>query len=160
MLFAIKMKNQKIIFELGQPHAGWVPVKLHHLKHNFQFEGSVVPNNPIEELMSAIILICDGVTKTSQITWNLEPYCYYFQFEKDDDNYMLSVSESDDFQGPQKLTHKIKGTFDQIILPIYRALRNFETYEFSDRAWPEIKKERSMKMKLLVKDKQKVPNKN
>lgn len=148
------MNSNKIKFQLGRPKAGWLPVKLQDKDYHLEFIVSNVPNDPIDELMSSIILICDGIAKPSQSCWHLEPHCFYFQLEKKE-KFELTISESFDYLGPQQFVRKIDGTFGEIVMPLYRALRNFQTNENYKRYWTQIDDERSLKMKKLVKEKQK-----
>jgi len=121
-----------IIF--GTPQHGWLPVQLNFEDFKLELDASDVLNNPVEELCDALIRLKQG--KTWQITWWLEPYTYFFYFEKTNNNYTLTISEAYDIEGEREVTKIINGNYDQIILPFKKSLTEFCSLTYEEKHWP------------------------
>jgi len=140
----------KISFKLGVPEAGWLPVHLVTDAFEINVDASDVPKDPLEELISSIILLCSNVNEPPDVMWHLEPFCYYFRFKKVNSTYLLTILSSEYYDGPKKIEFEIMGTFDSIIMPIYRGIKAFASFDYKDGLWPAIEMERIDKLKRVV----------
>lgn len=145
------MKSEKIIIEFGIPEHGWLPIVFEHLDYHLEFEISNVPLDPMEQLCEALIQINKGITEPNQIIWHLEPYCYYLQLIISDEEYKAIILESDEFNSPRKVTKEIAGSFDEIILPLYRALKKFWSQSYKEPHWDELDATRIHELTNLIK---------
>lgn len=143
------MQNSKspFSFDLGTPEYGWLSVNLRTKDLNLAFESSDVPANPIEQLISSLILLCNGVTEPPTVSWHLEPSYYHFNFRETNDLIILEISTSEQATPKQELT----GTFTEIVYPIYRELRKFGAAEHLEQHWPSIPQTRFDQLKEVVK---------
>lgn len=148
MLWPI-MQNSKspFSFELGIPEHGWISVNLQTNELNLSFESSDVPTNSIEQLISSLILLSNGVDEPPTVSWHLEPSYYHFDFQAVDNLITLKISTSE----PKTAKKELNGTFTEIILPIYRELRKFGAAQHQEPHWPSISHTRYDQLKEVVK---------
>jgi hypothetical protein len=144
------MQNSKspFSFELGIPEHGWLSVNILTNELNLSFESSDVPTNPIEQLISSLILLSNGVAEPPTVSWHLEPSYYHFDFRETNDLITLEISTSEQATSKYELT----GTFTEIIYPIYRELRKFGSAEHQEPHWPNISRTRYEELKKAVKN--------
>ena len=132
----------KIKLEFGVPLHGWLPTRFSFEGFVLDLEISDVPLDPMVQLCNALIQINKGIRNPERIIWHLEPFIYYFQLEKYGEVYKAIISESDDFEGPARLTKTIVGNFESIVLPLFRALKRFWSYSYQSPHWEELDAER------------------
>lgn len=143
----------KINLEFGIPRHGWLLTNFSYKDIVLELDISDVPVNPMTQLCDALIEINKGIAEPSRIIWHLEPYCYYLQLRKLDHRYMVIILESDEFNSPTKMTTEISGTFEEIILPLYRALKKFWSKSYSPPHWEALDSKRIEELTLLIKEK-------
>ncbi|MCG8575891.1 MAG: hypothetical protein MI810_13470 [Flavobacteriales bacterium] len=107
----------------------------------------------MEQLLEALAGLHKGINYPDPIIWHLEPYCYYAQFEKVRNNYKIKISESEEFKGPARFVCEFEGDYQQMILPFYRAMKRFYSYNYQPPAWNEPDQKRIVKLKELVQSK-------
>ena len=105
------------------------------------------------QLCDALIGIAKGINEPSQVTWHLEPRCYYLQFRRSEDQYQAIILESDHYESPAKINTTITGTFEEIILPCYRALKAFWSKAYKPPHWEELDSKRIEELTKLVREK-------
>lgn len=145
--------ENKIAIEFGIPEHGWLLTNLSHKDFNLELDISDVPIDPMAQLCDALIEINKGINEPSRIIWHLEPYCYYLQLTKLESGYKAIISESDEFDSPTKITTEISGAFEEIILPLYRALKKFWSKSFKPPHWNELDPKRIEELTKLIKEK-------
>lgn len=145
--------ENEITIEFGTPEHGWLPTNLSHKDFEIELEISDVPLDPMVQLCDSLIEINKGISESSRIIWHLEPYCYYLQLRKLESGYKVIVLESDEFDSPTKITTEISGTFEEIILPLYRALKKFWSKSFKVPHWEELDPKRIEELTKLIKEK-------
>lgn len=143
----------KIEIEFGIPEHGWLPTTFKFGEYQLELEISDVPQDPIVQLCDALIQINKGVKEPNQIIWHLEPYCYYLQLMIVDGQYKVVVLESDEFDSPSKTTKEIIGSFETIILPLYRGIKKFSSKSYRKPHWDELNSERIDELTNLIKEK-------
>lgn len=89
-----------IQINIGPPLHGWLPINYYYDGLRLDFHASDVLNNPIDEIYKTIIRLKEG--KPGQIMCWLEPAAYYFYFEKTYNDYILTISETDDIHNIEK----------------------------------------------------------
>jgi len=90
--------KEPLIITFGKPHHGWLPVTFRAGSVNLEIEASDVLNNPLDELYNSIKRLLEH--KTGEVTWWLEPYTYFFYFERTGPkDFRLTISEADDIEG-------------------------------------------------------------
>jgi hypothetical protein len=144
------MTKEKLKIEFGQPEHGWLPVDFKHGEFELHFEASDVPVNPMDQLISGIRQIIQGIKM--QVWWHLEPGGYYFDFEKEGENYKLRILFSDTSTTDRELIFETQGNYDNIIMPFYRSIRNFFTRIIEEPHWPKTEEIEIKKLTELVKD--------
>ena len=132
--------------DFGEPHHGWLPVKIESDEYTCEFEASDVPVDPLGVLADAL-----GTVVTSgqvEVWWHLEPAGYYFNFISTPNGYELAISFSKDskLQNKEHL-HTFSGSFSEIILPVWRALKEFYSHNYTEPHWPG---KAAMKMQVLT----------
>lgn len=129
--------GKSIILNFGEPEHGWLPVDLHYEEFKIEFDASDVLNDPIEELLNALLNIENGGSK--QITWWLEPAAYYFYLEKDNSNYTLSILETENINNSddkREIVKTIEGNYNQVIAPIRKSILEFSSKTYEEKHWP------------------------
>ena len=147
------MQN-KLEIEFGIPQHGWLPTELKFDDYSLQIEISDVPQNPMKQLCNSIIQLVKGINSPDPIPWHLEPYCYYVQFNRCQDNYKVSILESDNFDSPTNIVKEINGNFEKIIKPFYRALKKFNSKSYKPPHWDELDTDRINELTKLIKEKE------
>jgi hypothetical protein len=66
----------KLKCKFGEPHYGWLPVKLTAGDYTLEMDVSDVPVDPIYILILSLHRALNGLE--SEIWWHLEPVSYYF----------------------------------------------------------------------------------
>ncbi len=145
--------ENKIVIEFGIPENGWLLTTLNHKDFDLELDISDVPIDPMVQLCDALIEINKGINEPSRIIWHLEPYCYYLQLRKLESGYKAIISESDEFDSSTKITTEISGSFEEIILPLYRALKKFWSKSFKPPHWDELDPKRIEELTKLIKEK-------
>jgi len=143
------MTKEKLKIEFGQPEHGWLPVYLRHGDFDLQFEASDVPVNPIGQLISGIRQITHGIG--TEVWWHLEPASYYFNFDKRNDEYLLTLLFSKTDDTDKQMVYETNGKYDDIIMPFYRAIKNFSTREIEKIHWPKLEEDEINKLTTIVK---------
>jgi hypothetical protein len=144
------MKKEKLSIEFGTPVHGWLPVKTVFNDFRLEFEASDVPTNPMEQLISSVRSVIKGIK--AEVWWHLEPEGYYFVFEKLGDDYTLSTSFAKSENSDRKTEFKVNGSYESLILPIYRAIKKLADQKHDPQNWPEIDKTELDKLTELVKE--------
>jgi hypothetical protein len=139
----------KIAF--GIPQHGWLPVIFSAGAFRLEMNVSNVPTNPIESLCDALISALLGID--AEVRWNLEPDEYWFQFKIKDSNILLTIIERTD--NPRNSTPKLNltGDFKSLILPLYRGLKKFASYSYSEANWSSLSETTIEKLTTLVREK-------
>lgn len=131
-------KENTLTIKFGKPEHGWLPTKLSYNDFELSLDISDVPVDPMLQLCDSLIQITKGIKKPDRILWHLEPYCYYLQIEKMDSDYKVTLSESDSFESLAKITKEIRGSFEELILPLYRGVNKFASYSYLPPHWEEL----------------------
>lgn len=128
----------KIKCKFGVPHHGWLPVKVTVGDFYLEMEASDVPVNPINILISSLTRTLSGFE--SEVWWHLEPASYYFSFASEgEDNYKFTISFADVDSVSSKRQHifETSGNKNEIILPFWRAVKEFASHSYLEPHWPE-----------------------
>ena len=136
----------------GIPIAGWLPCLLRIGDFKLETTLSNIPSDPMAAMLNTLIQLHKGINITDRIIWHEEPTCHYLQFSKVELGYSLQISKSDKYDGPASLVYEFTGTYNQLILPFYRALKAFNTLDLSQTGWLELKKGRVAELTQWVKE--------
>ncbi|MDR7092258.1 hypothetical protein [Cellvibrio fibrivorans] len=138
-------------FEIGEPEHGWVRIKLSHNGLELEFNSSDVPNNPIAELILAIESVLNGAD--SSVWWHLEPEGYYFKFTKVGSELVFEVMYSvSSLESQAKSILLVRGSCYELLMPFWRALRKFETFNYKEQNWPMVNFSSLAKIELKLKN--------
>jgi hypothetical protein len=123
----------------AEPRNGWVLVSLSVGAKEIEFSASDVPNNPIEELVSAVFDVFGN--REATVWWHLEPGGYYFEFSPAQDQLQLRVLFAEGSHRGQRRTEvaSVRGSKPEILLPLWRALRQFQSFGAVEPHWPEVR---------------------
>ncbi len=131
--------SKSIDIHFGIPKHGWLPVNFDYDEFHIEFDASDGLNDPIGELYQSILNIQVGELK--EITWWLEPGAYYFLIGKDNSNYLLTILESNDIHSVDEIKKsliQISGNYEEIILPIKKAILDFSSKNYDEQHWPYV----------------------
>ncbi len=151
-------KPRKIELNLGNPKNGWLPIEFKSADFELAFNTSNIPENPTEKLCESLILAMDGIE--TEVCWNLEPECYFFELKHSGKEIELSISKSGRITGNRNLIYKLTGNFESVILPMYRSLKKFNTLEFDKADWKKIDQSKLNKLTELVAERKKTTYNN
>lgn len=143
---------------LGQPEHGWLPVALTVEAFELALDVSDVPVNPLEELGQALRLVVQG--GAGVVCWHLEPSWYQFRFAPGGKEVEFSVWTGPSYHQQDIELLYYKGTFDAVVLPFYRALKQFATRSFTDHDWPALDPEKLQRLTNLVHARKQTPPKD
>ena len=144
------MKKEKLSIEFEVPEHGWLPVKIAFNDFRLEFEASDVLANPMEQLILSLTSVIKGIK--AGVWWHLEPEGYYFEFEKFGGDYTLSTSFAKSENSDRKTEFKVTGSYESLILPIYRAIKKLADQRHDPQNWPAIDKSELEKLTELVKE--------
>lgn len=96
--------------------------------YELDLDVSDVPVNPLDELCSALITILQG--NAAEMGWYLEPTWYYFRFEISKEAITLVILYGEYYSSKTDEKLRVMGTFESLLLPIYRALKSFATTDY------------------------------
>lgn len=134
--------DNSISITLGTPDYGWLPVDFRYKDFQIDFDASNVLNDPIDEISYVITQLQDNETK--RITFWLEAPAYFFDITKKGNNYILTISYSDDLFDEitePNLLQTINGSKGEIIEPLRSALKRFEALPYDKQHWYGFKDE-------------------
>ena len=143
----------KIECKFGVPHHGWLPVKIFIGDFWLDMEASDVPENPLNNLISSLIHALSGFE--SEAYWELEPANYYFIFTpRGGDNYKFSIffAEDGSIESERQHIFEISGNRNEIILPLWQAIKEFLAHPYSEPHWPETDKAEVDRLTTLIED--------
>jgi hypothetical protein len=145
------MSDMKIKF--GEPEHGWLPVSLVAEDYTLDMDVSDVPVDPLGLLVSSLSKAVSGIE--GEVWWHLEPDGFYFTFGRTEDDYCLRIESA--HVAPERETRtsefELSGSLEDIILPFWRALREFESHGYSEPAWPDFPKAEMTRLTELIEDK-------
>ncbi|WP_179020611.1 hypothetical protein [Winogradskyella forsetii] len=141
-------KPTKIELNLGNPKNGWLPIELKSAEFKLEFNASNIPENPTEKLCESLILAMNGIE--TEICWNLEPECYFFEIKSSQNGVYIIISKSSGKTENRNLIYELNGSFETVILPMYRSLKKFSTLEFDNADWIKIEQIKLNKLKELI----------
>ncbi|MFZ6873882.1 hypothetical protein ACO0LF_17640 [Undibacterium sp. Di27W] len=131
------------------PSHGWLALTLTLDGKVLEIDASDIPNNPVQELITALEDIVRG--QDSSVWWNLEPAGYFMYFERAAENLKLRIEYADDgMPGHAKEVAVIQGRPAQILKPFWRFLREFQSQAFAEPHWPLVDYQRLHQIKLLL----------
>lgn len=117
------------------PSHGWLTLTVLVNEKTVEIDASDVPNNPVEELLSALELAANGVP--SSVWWHLEPDGYFMYFTPSGNDVQFKLvfaAASEPARGREVLeTH---GSPRQVLLPFWRFVRDFQSHDFHEPHWP------------------------
>ena len=145
------IKPTKIELKLGNPKNGWLPIELKSADLELEFIASNIPDNPTDKLCESLILALNEVE--TEICWNQEPECYFFELKPSGKGIDFVISKSGGITEKRNQIYELNGNFETVILPMYRSLKKFSTLEFDNADWIKIDQEKLNKLTELVKSK-------
>ncbi len=130
------------------PTNGWLELTLTIASKIIEIDASDVPNNPVEELATAIESVASGLD--ASVWWNLEPAGYFMYFERASAELRLRIEYADDGKRSRaREVAVIQASPAQILLPFWRFLREFQSHSYAPPHWPEVDYGRMREFKLL-----------
>lgn len=140
------MSKLQLKFEI--PKNGWLPTNFKTSDFELNFITSNVPENPTDILCESLILTLNGID--TEICWNLEPECYFFELKPSEKGIDFNISKSGGISKKRNLIYKLTGDFETMILPMYRSLKKFNSLEFDKLDWKKIDQTKLNKLTELV----------
>jgi hypothetical protein len=125
----------EVRFSFSSPSNGWLPIRIQLGDTVTEFVASDVPNNPIEELCNAVASTASG--RDSKVWWNLEPDGYFFELSNTEEQIQLRLFfAKNSEEGSKSEIASATGSKPEILLPLWRALRQFESLQAQEPHWP------------------------
>jgi hypothetical protein len=130
-----KKMEQAISTTFGTPKHGWLPVHITSGNYKLNLDASDVPVNPLEILCDVLLLVN---TQKGEVWWNLEPAAVFFEFEKVEEIYKLTIMSAESYEGLRKGEIILEGAFQDIIEPFVNALVLFYSKPNDEKHWPSL----------------------
>lgn len=145
--------KNKLNLVFGTAYHGWLPTCLTYDDFMLEIEISDVLVDPMEQLCTALIQLLKGIREPVKVIWHLEPYCYYLQLEIVAKFYKISLLGSKGLDSPMALVKEIEGSFENLILPLYRAVKAFDSEGYNHLHWERLDEDRIIELTKLMKQK-------
>ena len=128
---------QRIQIRHDAPSHGWLPLRLSVSGHEIDIIVSDVPNNPIQELLEALESAARG--REASVWLHLEPDGYFMRFSPigDEINLLLEFAAASKSSRAEDVL-SVQGSRVEILLPFWRFLRDFQSYDYSEPDWPRV----------------------
>lgn len=138
-----------LMFRLDEPRHGWLPVRLQMGSKEFEFAGSDVLNNPLEELVDALHAAASG--REASVWWFLEPGGYWFDFGPSGDRIELRIYFGESISGAdRRLEALLEGARADILLPFWRAVQRLTASPLNQPHWPPLSRTRLDQVRGLL----------
>jgi hypothetical protein len=120
------------------PKHGWLTFYVGVDEHTVEIDASDVPNNPIQNLLDAIRRVSQG--ENARVWWHLEPGWYVFDFEHRGHDLVFRIAlVNDTISGYREtMVASIETTPSDVLLPLWRFLRRFQSEHHREPHWPEV----------------------
>ena len=128
------MARIRITYE--DPTHGWLPIRLIADGHVIDIDSSDVPNNPVQDLVGTLDTVLRN--STAKVFWPLEPGGYLFLFSPESDRVHFSVTFAETDESHRQDIVSIIGSRNEILLPFWRFVRNFQSRNYEKPHWPVI----------------------
>ncbi|MGI4865469.1 MAG: hypothetical protein ACRYFZ_16225 [Janthinobacterium lividum] len=139
----------KLKIGFGKPHHDWLPVSIKMGSFVLEFKASGVLDDPIVELVRCLLFATQEIE--ASMSWWLEPEEYSFQFSIMPRGAMqLVISESSKSRSYKQLFH-LDASFEEVVLPFWRALRKLNPSDFTGADWYPLPLEKLEKLTQLLK---------
>jgi hypothetical protein len=140
---------QRIQIRHDAPSHGWLPLRLSVSGHEIDIIVSDVPNNPIQELLEALESAARG--REASVWLHLEPDGYFMRFSPigDEINFLLEFAAASKSSRAEDVL-SVQGSRVEILLPFWRFLRDFQSYDYSEPDWPSVDYERIAAVKEAI----------
>ncbi|RPD44381.1 hypothetical protein DNI29_22010 [Hymenobacter sediminis] len=132
----------------GQPEHGWLPLTLSVDTFTLALDVSDVPTNPVEELCDCLTLVLQGME--ASVWWHLEPTWYRFHFEPTPREVLFSIGKSASARGAATNVLQHTGNVESIVLPFYRAFKQFTSRAIAEEHWPTVDQEKVNRLTDVV----------
>jgi hypothetical protein len=119
------------------PSHGWLKLNLTLGAKNLEINASDVPNNPIQDLITALDIASRGAD--SFVWWHLEPAGYFLYFHSVADEVRLKLDYADNSERSHaENIVTLQGSKERILLPFWRFVRKFQSYRYQEPDWPAL----------------------
>lgn len=136
------------IVEFGEPARGWLPVVFSIGDFCLELESSDVPSNPLEAVLEALTIVPAG--GSASVLWYLEPAECWFNFENQLDIVTLTITEKASHSQVPILLFRFVGSVQELLIPFYKALKQFTAHSYSETHWPKIANARVARLGQLL----------
>lgn len=122
--------------EFEPPVNGWLPVSISYQNIKEVFHASSVPVDPIFQLTEILGSAVGG--NGGEVWWHLEPAGYYLNIHSEKNEFIVKLEYSENSKNiNREVIFEYKGGFNEIIVPIWRSLRKFQSYHNKEYAVSE-----------------------
>ncbi|WPY97662.1 hypothetical protein [Christiangramia sp. OXR-203] len=143
----------KLTFE--KPENGWLPIKFQNEDFRLEFTSSKTPENPIKQFCSNLIQSAKG---TDTITiFNTEPELYLFKINQKKNEFNFEIIHHEKPKREVSVYNE-KGTFEEIFLPLFRAIKKFSTIDFKSSDWEKIDSHKIEKLDKVIAEEKAIRN--
>jgi hypothetical protein len=142
----MKMIIPEIQVSYEPPQHGWLTLTILVNGQAVEIDASDVPNNPVEDLLTALDLAANGIP--SSVWWHLEPDGYFMYFTPNDGGvHFKLVFATKSKSALARDIMEIHGSPAQVLLPFWRFVRDFQSHAFPEPHWPHTDFERILDVK-------------
>ena len=141
-----------LAIEFGEPEHGWLPVRLRLGEKEFDFAGSDVLNNPLEDLVDALYAV--GCGSDASVWWFLEPGGYWFDLTPMGELVRLEVFLGESMsREDRKLQASYEGKAEEVLIPVCRAAQRVVSTGLRKPHWPPVDESRLKRVREVLRDK-------
>lgn len=131
------------------PHHGWLSLTLQSEGQSIFIDASDVPNNPVQDLIGALEEAALG--RQAHVWWNLEPDGFFMDLCLRSNEISLRIESAPNGERKRGVcVFEATGTSQQILLPLWRFVREFQSHGYQEPHWPVTDYGRMAQIKKLL----------
>jgi len=140
---------QRVQIQYNPPSHGWLRLQLTVDATSVDIEASDVPNNPVQELLDALVRATTGTE--SSVWWHLEPDGYFMHFIPigEEIKFSLEFAPNSKRSNARDVLSFQSGRAE-VLLPFWRFLRDFQYQAYAEPHWPSVNYERILAIKAAL----------
>ncbi|MEM7296924.1 MAG: hypothetical protein AAF391_01510 [Bacteroidota bacterium] len=138
------MKQNPLRVSFHKPEHGWLTVTINTVNSTLEFEVSDVPNNPLNDLGSALAILLQSKKGEQKTDWHLEPEYYHLIISREGEEFSLRIEDGRN----EMLT--FSGHKSSVIYPFAKELIRFDSAGYSEPHWPTLDMNAISKLKELI----------
>ena len=127
--------SKQLLVTYEAPDHGWLSLTVQSEGQSVFIDASDVPNNPMQELIGALEDASRG--REVYVWWNLEPDGFFMYLCPGSNEVSLRIESAPNSERERGIcVLEVTGTRQQVLLPLWRFVREFQSHGYQEPHWP------------------------